>query len=301
MKRSITLLFGLTISLSLYAQEEGKTFPLYPGSIPDNKAGIELKQNLRNPDEGVYDHISQPTLTVYTPSPDVKNTGYGVVICPGGGYGCVCYGWEGRRTAEAFAKAGITSFILRYRLPDDTIEKDRKIAPLQDAQAALIYARENAARYDVCPEKIGIMGFSAGGHLASTAGTHYQKCYAPNPHGTSVRPDYMILVYPVITMRSDLTHQGTHDNLIGPDPSADVINLFSNEKQVTSDTPPTFLIVANDDKVVPVQNSILFYLAMLKNRRPVELHIYESGDHGFALQPSLDEWTGRVIRWILSR
>lgn len=298
MKRFSLSLLAFAICAIGFAQKGGTTFPLYKGQIPNNKPNIALKKEVLNAEQQIFYHISEPTLTVFRPADGVRNTGIGVVVCPGGGYGCVCYGWEGQRIAEAFAKVGITSFVVCYRLPESAVAQDSVIPPLQDAQAALIYAREHAGQYGLNPNKIGIMGFSAGGHLASTVGTHYQKSYVPNPKKTSVRPDFMVLVYPVITMLGESVNLGTRKNLLGNAPSREQLVFYSNEQQVTGDTPPAFIVVANDDRTVPVENSIMFYQAMLQNKRPAELHAYEAGDHSFFKQPEFEEWMGRVVRWM---
>jgi acetyl esterase/lipase len=274
-----------------------KTIPLYEGAIPNNKKTITIKESMINGNDSVFLNISTPTLTIYQPSPE-NDCHRAIVVCPGGGYGVVCYGFEGRRIGIALAKRGITSFVLKYRLPNDGIEINKTIAPLQDAQRAIQYAREHSSQYGIDPHNIGIMGFSAGGHLASTAGTHYKKALIANPLGTSLRPDFMVLVYPVITFET-FTHKGSADALSGNNAPESVLKLYSNDMQVTDDTPPAFITQASDDKVVPVQNSLLFYKAMLAHKRPVELHLYVKGDHGFVSGiPSLDEWMDRSIVWM---
>eukprot|EP01035_Chromulina_nebulosa_P060539 gene60539-82824_t len=177
----------------------------------------------------------------------------------GGGYGVIVYNGEGLNTAKSLAEKGISAFVLKYRLPSDEIMPDKKIGPLQDVQQSIKYLRENADKYGIDKNKIGIMGFSAGGHLASTAATHFEKSYIENVQNTNLRPDFQILVYPVITMQDALTHGGSRDALIGKNPLQEDKDLFSNELQVKANTPMTWLTHAADDKVVDVDNSVQYY------------------------------------------
>ena len=212
---------------------------LYPDKIPNEIAGPDTETKA---DDGIprISNISRPTLTIYLPSKE-KATGAAVVICPGGGYGINAYKHEGTDVAELLVAKGIAAFILKYRLPSDKIMKDKSIGPLQDAQQAIRIVRQRAKEWNVNPSKIGIAGFSAGGHLASTAGTHFQKSLIDNPENTSVRPDFMILLYPVISFTDSIGHIGSRTNLLGKAPSADMIRLYSNELQVTSQLLPPFL------------------------------------------------------------
>jgi len=241
----------------------------------------------------------QPALRIYLP-PDAGNVGTGVVVCPGGGYGTLALDHEGRQIAEWLNERGIAAFVLRYRLGP----RYHHPVPLQDAQRALRYARYNAGKFGVSAQKIGIWGFSAGGHLASTAGTHFD---AGNPNTEdqidrqSSRPDFMILAYPVISLTAEYTHGGSLSNLLGPDPSPELVEFLSNEKQVTGDTPPTFLFHTDEDKVVPAENSILFYLALRRAKIPAELHVFQRGDHGVGLAPGdpiLSVWPLLLQAWM---
>jgi acetyl esterase/lipase len=191
---------------------------------------------------------------------------------------------------------GVAAFVLKYRLPDDKTCSDKAIAPLQDAQRALKIVRENAEKWGIDPQKIGVMGFSAGGHLASTVGTHFQKSFIENKDLTSLRPDFMMLVYPVISMQPGLTHAGSRDNLLGENATQTLLDLFSNEKQVTSLTPPAFLIHAADDDLVPVENSIRFYEALKTNHVPAGLHLFSTGKNGFPLEPAKSAWLDYIFR-----
>ncbi|MEI8115712.1 MAG: alpha/beta hydrolase [Bacteroidia bacterium] len=288
--------FGLILSaLGLNAQQ---IFPLYKGEIPNSVPNSMKEIKMENNGTLVgFRSISIPTLAVYLPETS-KTSGAAVIICPGGGYGMESYRLEGTIIANAFLQKGIAAFILKYRLPSDSIMKDKSIGPLQDAQQAIKTVRDRAKEWNIDPAKIGIMGFSAGGHLASTAGTHFEKAYVPNIENTSLRPDFMILVYPVISMTDELTHGGSRKNLLGANPSIDRINLFSNELQVNEKTPPTWLTHTGDDSVVPVDNSIRFYQALVRNKVPAEMHLYPYGNHGFVLKLATDEWMGPLFEWI---
>ena len=242
--------------------------------------------------------VSVPSLTMYKPA---QQNGMSVIICPGGSYTILAWNKEGTKIAEEFNKWGITAFVLRYRLPDDTTMVDKSVAPLQDAQQAIRLARTNAAEWGIDKNKIGIMGFSAGGHLASTAATHFTfKADKTNADTTSVRPDFAILIYPVISFDTTFGHRGSRNKLVGENPSPDKVFFFSNELQVTASTPPTFLIHTADDKTVPVENSIRFYQACIKNKVPVEMHLYPKGGHGFGMNNTTtpDSWMERLKNWL---
>jgi acetyl esterase/lipase len=239
-----------------------------------------------------------PTITPYFPATGTAN-GTAVVICPGGGYSGLSMENEGSSIAQAFNKIGVTAFVLTYRLPSDDIMVDKTIGPLQDAQRAIQMIRQNAANFNINPNKVGIIGFSAGGHLASTAITHFDKAVIENSANINLRPDFGILLYPVITFGQQ-AHVGSRENLIGKNPSQELIDLYSNEKQVTANTPPTFLVHAEDDNVVPVQNSLMFYEALLQNKVKAEMHIFQAGGHGFGLNnwTTKDKWFDRLTNWM---
>lgn len=294
MKKILVILI-LLISGQTEAQQ---IIPLYQEKIP-NSTDYAMKE-IRIEKDGQflgYRNISLPTLAVYLPD-EKTATGAAVVICPGGGYGMESYRLEGTNIAEAFQKRGIAAFILKYRLPSDSIMPDKSIGPLQDAQQAIKTVRGRAAEWGINPTKIGIMGFSAGGHLASTAGTHFNKSYIPNPKNTSLRPDFLVLIYPVISMKDGMTHGGSRSNLLGKLPSEEQIALFSNELQVTAQTPPTWLTHTGDDTVVPVENSIRFYQELIRNKVPAEMHLYPKGNHGFILHMNPDEWMLPLFDWM---
>jgi len=293
--KQIVLLFLLFVSLHASAQQIINLYPsAIPNSIPYPMQEISMENN------GLfigYRNISTPTLDVYLPD-EKTETGTAVIICPGGGYGMESYRLEGTIIAEAFVRQGIAAFILKYRLPSDSIMIDKSIGPLQDAQQAIKTVRMHASEWKLDTAKIGIMGFSAGGHLASTAGTHFDTSYIPNDEKISLRPNFMILIYPVISMIDELTHKGSRENLLGKSPDASQIKLFSNEMHVNPTTPTTWITHTGDDTVVPVENSIRFYQELMRNKVPAEMHIYPKGNHGFVLNIPTDEWMQPLFVWM---
>jgi len=267
--------------------------PLYEGHIPGSKDCLD-KEYSKN---GDYYNVSKPNLSIYLPK-DQNKEKTSVIICPGGGYEAVCATREGHKIALEMNKKGVAAFVLKYRLPNDSTCANKAIAPLQDAQRAIQIVRDSAIAWGIDPDRIGIMGFSAGGHLAATAGTHFAKSYIENKEGTSLRPDFMILVYPVISMQSGLTHQGSRVSLLGENPKAELVDLFSNEKQVTLETPPTFLTHAEDDDLVSVENSICFYKALLKKGVSADMHLFSKGNHGYFQEPAASSWMEYVFKWM---
>jgi acetyl esterase/lipase len=235
----------------------------------------------------------KPTLTYYAPK-RAKN-GTAVVVCPGGGYRGLAMDHEGVQVATWLNSLGITAFVLKYRLGP----KYHHPAEMNDVHKAIRTVRARAAEYGVVADKIGVLGFSAGGHLASTAATHFAT-----EDGVSSRPDFAVLVYPVISFTTEYVHKGSRLNLLGENPSEADMRLMSNELQVTKDTPPTFLVHTSEDKGVPSENSILYYLALRKAGVPAEMHIYEKGPHGFglgSLDAVLSTWPGRLADWMRGR
>ena len=250
----------------------------------------------------------KPTVTVFLPAADKAN-GCAVVICPGGGYGVVVDTYEGKDVARWFNQQGVAAFVLVYRHGP----RYHHPAPLEDAQRAIRMVRANADKWKVDPKRVGIMGFSAGGHLASTAGTHFDNGQpdADDPiQKEGCRPDFLILAYPVITLKEPFAHKGLRVNLLGDKPSEELVNSLSNDEQVTAKTPPTFLFHTSEDGAVPPENSVLFYLALRKNKVPAELHIYEKGRHGVDLatgiggtpnDPVLTTWKEHLADWMKGR
>lgn len=300
MKLPITLIFSLTIMTLVHAQH---VIPLYPKGIPNSKPAANTeKEEVRKNGTRSITNISIPTLTIFLPaSPAATRTA--VVICPGGGYHANAIKHEGLDIAKRLNEWGIAAFVLKYRLPSDAYMVDKEIGPLQDAQEAIRIVRERAREWNIDPAHVGIMGFSAGGHLASTAATHFRKPVIPDGKGANVRPDFAVLGYPVVSFTDSIAHIGSRDNLLGKSPSAMKIREYSNELQVTADTPPTFLIHAADDTVVPPANSIEFFQALLRHHVPAELHIYQRGGHGFGMDnPTTEEdWMSSLRNWLVSR
>ena len=241
----------------------------------------------------------RPTLTTYAPAAD-KAVGTGVVVCPGGGYRNLAMDHEGRQIADWLNARGVAAFVLKYRLGP----RYHHPVELQDAQRALRTVRFRAKDLGIAPDRIGIWGFSAGGHLASSAGTHFDNgnAEAADPiERMSCRPDFMILAYPVISFTTPYTHQGSLKNLLGDNPDPKLVEYLSSETQVTAETPPAFLFHTNADKGVPAENSVLFYLALRKAGVPAEIHIYERGPHGVGLaqsDPVLRSWPDRLSDWM---
>ena len=301
MNKLITTIFSFIIMHTLAAQQ---VIPLYEGEVPNAKPCSEKDHEFIDTSWNkngilIVDHITKPTIAVYE-APKEKSNGTAVVICPGGGYSVLAAGHEGSEVAEAFNKAGITAFVLRYRLPKDECMTNKAFVPLMDAQQAIYFVRTHAKRYNIDPNKIGIMGFSAGGHLASTAGTHFNQPVRKELASANLRPDFMLLLYPVISFNDNIGHIGSRDNLIGKNPDQKLLHLFSNEEQVTAQTPPTFLVHASDDDGVNPENSIHFYQALLKNKVPAELHLYEHGGHGFGLHNTTtsEDWFADCLAWL---
>ncbi len=281
------------------AQQE---LPLYGnGPIPNSRptANQETLDSSVNPLRYSLSKVSRPTLTVYLP-PAGKGNGTAVIVCPGGGYVSLAVTHEGLEIAQMLNRMGIAAFVLKYRLPNDLTMIDKTIGPLQDAQRAIQLVRQQAAQWGVKPGRVGILGFSAGGHLASTAGTHFDKLTIDNKDKISLRPDFMILLYPVISFSDSIGHRGSRDNLLGHHPDPSVIREYSNELQVTTRTPPAFIMHAQDDRAVPVENSIHFYEALSHCGVASELHIYPKGGHGFGLHnpTTRDEWAERLRNWL---
>ncbi len=266
----------LVAALALAQPPAGQTVPLWPGKAPLAVGDSDA---------------DKPSLKAF-PAPKEKATGAAVIICPGGGYGFLADDHEGKQVAEFFNGLGVHAFVLKYRI----VTRDRPgplgKAPLLDVQRAIRMVRAGAAEHGIDPHKVGICGFSAGGHLASTAATHFddgQPDAADPIDRVSCRPDFCVLGYPVISMEDGVTHGGSKRNLLGANPDPKLVEEFSNEKQVTAKTPPTFIFQTDEDTAVPAENSVRFYLALRKAKVPAELHVFEKGVHGVGL--------GRDPKW----
>ncbi|QGK73349.1 alpha/beta hydrolase [Flavobacterium sp. SLB02] len=297
-KAFIILVVFTAINHQLNAQN--KIVALW-NKIPYEIKAIDYKEN-QSIKEGKVQSTSQvsvPTLSIFLPTASKPNQA-AVIIFPGGGYQHLAIDKEGTKVAEWFNSLGIAAFVVKYRLPNDKIMKNKNIGPLQDAQQAVRYVRENAAKYNIDANKIGILGFSAGGHLASTLATHYEEKTYETTSKVSARPDFSLLIYPVISMQNDITHKGSQVSLLGNNPSQELLDSFSNEKRVTAQTPPTFLVHASDDTAVLPENSINFYLALKNNGVAAELHMYEKGGHGFGLgvKDTSKFWTRDCQEWL---
>ncbi len=294
LQKCVPLFVLLFATNCMYAQT---IIPLYNGTIPNAKPCNKTEDNTV---KGRVSNIISPCLYAYIPEKK-DSTKTCVIICPGGGYSRLAIDHEGHQVAQAYNKKGITAFVLKNRLPIDAdCCENKEIVALMDAQQAVKLVREKAAEYDVNANSIGLMGFSAGGHLASTAGTHFNTAVIENANNTSVRPDFLVLGYPVISFSDSLTHMGSRDNMLGKNPTEAKKILYSNELQVTPQTPPTFLLHAADDKTVKVDNSLLFFMALQKNKVPSEIHIMQKGSHGFGLNNKLEptNWMLNVFAWM---
>ena len=274
------------------------TIQLYD-EIPNSKPSLNYEKSETGDGILRIRDVSIPSITMYNPLyPSEKRSA--VIICPGGGYGILAAGHEGSDVARVFNSWGITAFVLKYRLPDDSIMINKEIGPLQDAQRALQLVRQNAKLWDLDSRKIGIMGFSAGGHLAATASTHFNKPVIDNPGNISLRPDFSLLIYPVISFTDSLTHTGSRNNLIGKNAGPGKIKEYSIELLINDQTPPAFLVHARDDDAVKSANSIQYYKALIRHKVPAELRLYEHGGHGFGMnnKTTLDSWMDRLKNWL---
>jgi acetyl esterase/lipase len=297
MKKLLTL-FVTLICIVLISRAQ-TVIPLYTDSIPNSKP-VADEERIDTGRRGIgYSKVSRPTLTIYQP-PKEKATGAAVIVIPGGGYRMEAAGHEGIDVAKRFNEMGVTAFLLKYRLPSDVTMINKEIGPVQDAQRAIQLVRENAKEWGIDKNRVGIIGFSAGGHLASTAGTHFNHAYINVGKRVNLRPDFMILIYPVISFADSITHMGSRDNLLGKDPSAEKKLAFSNELQVNKKTPPTYLVHAEDDSTVKVQNMLLFATSLQKYKVPFDFYLYEKGGHGFGLNNTTSDvkWMDLVQEWM---
>lgn len=293
----ICVLFCLSIGFG-----QNEVVPLWGNNIPNSQKSDEKEQRLS---EGILkiSKVQVPTMEVYLPAARNAN-GKAVVICPGGGYAFLSYDWEGTDVAKWFNSKGIAAFVLKSRLPQSKSIIVQHKAPLQDAQRAIRMVRHSSKKWNIDKDKIGVVGFSAGGHLASTLGTHFDKAvyqYNDDIDSESAMPNFMVLVYPVISMKYPVTHPGSRNNLLGNKPSKVLVNEYSNELQVNNKTPKTFIVHSTDDNVVPVENSLIFYKALKDAGIKAEMHIYPEGGHGYSLalgKGYLQSWTNRLSDWL---
>ncbi|KQS41498.1 1,4-beta-xylanase [Pedobacter sp. Leaf194] len=299
MVKSFFLLIAL--SMATYSSNAQQVVPLYADSVhgakPTPATYVENTEVRANGTLSIT-KVSIPTLTVFEAPKDIAN-GTAVIICPGGGYAALAFSHEGTDVAKRFNAIGITAFVLKYRLPSDEIMTDKTYALLQDIEQAMYLVRKDAKKYNIKPNKIGIMGFSAGGHLASTLLVHYNDLKISNREKLSLKPAFAALIYPVISFEESV-HTGTMKNLLGPNPPENLKQYFSANKNVTKKTSPVFLVHAKDDKTVPVANSILLNEALHQNGVDSEIYLYENGGHGFGLvnKTSDVDWFNLLSAWL---
>ena len=297
----LKLIIALNI-LSITGMAQEYRLPLYSGPIP-NSINTGQKEKIEKTEITVISNVQVPDIAVYLPAKKYA-TGQAVIICPGGGYWILAYDYEGTDIARYLNSIGIAGIVLKYRLPTYGNCSDCYKVPLMDAQRAMRLTRFYAQKWSIDPAKVGIMGFSAGGHLASTLGTHFDygnPNAADSVERVSCRPDFMILMYPVISFTDPSTHTGSRDALLGKNPDPEKLKLFSNELQVREDTPPAFFVHADNDSGVPVENSLLMYKALRAKKIPVEMHIISEGEHGFGLgtdNPHIYGWTASLKLWL---
>jgi acetyl esterase/lipase len=298
--KKIYLSILLLIYINMVQAQQIKTIQLYPsGKVP-----YQLENNVGDVSE--YENqiitrkktIQSPHIEIYYPAGEKNGEKSAVLICPGGGYGYLSHLKEGVKVAELLNNVGIIGIIMNSRLPDERLMTDKHKVPLTDVHMAMTYLRKNAAELGIKKDKIGVMGFSAGGHLASSAAVQYDT--------EDLRPDLSLLIYPVITMDTLFTHKGSRQNLLGKKPSEDLVQLYSSEKQITTKAPPTFIVHSTDDAAVPVKNSLVYIDALIKNGvKNCSFHIFPTGGHGYGLaqdkKDALKSWPDLMIAWLKDR
>lgn len=303
-----SLLIALTLALSpqLARAAEPADLPLWPGDAPGAKTPSSAETIDDNSGILRIGKVQTPTIRAYLPPEDIA-TGAAVVVLPGGGYSIVAMGHEGYDVAKWLNSIGVAAIVVKYRVSDDAAYGYQHPVPLLDAQRAIRLTRSKANEWGIDPDRIGALGFSAGGHLASTTGTLFDRKLLVRDRDDidrlSSRPDFLILVYPVISTTKPFGHGGSKRNLLGPDPDPDLVRLLSSELNVTEQTPPTFLVHAHNDPVAS-ENSIYFYLALKSAKVPAEIHLYESGGHGFGLGregQTIASWPLRCEEWLRAR
>ena len=295
----ILLVLGLSAA-SLQSMAQTEIIDLWPkGKVPNFKTSSVEEKSVTDAN-GILriSGVTVPTITAYI-APKEKATGAAVMICPGGGYGILAASHEGSDFAKWFNERGISAFVLKYRLPNEKAMMHQHEVPLMDAMQAMKLIRQHAGKWNIDLNKIGVMGFSAGGHLAATLSTHYNM---GEKASEEAKPNFSMLIYPVISLSPELAHGGSRDNLLGPEKSEELIKYYSNEMQVSAKTPPAFLVHAMDDGAVPVENSIEYYLALKKLKIPAEMHLYPVGGHGYGFRTegkgSLANWPAAMEGWL---
>lgn len=277
----ISFIIGLFITTMIAAQQPFE-ISLWPNGMPNSNGLTGTEEDLEG---GRVANVVNPSIAVYRPE---KPNGMAIIMCPGGGYARLAMGHEGHDMAAWFTTQGITYVVLKYRMPNGHYE-----VPLSDAEQAIRIVRQHAAEWNINPHRIGIMGASAGGHLAASLATLYSS--------QEIRPDFQVLFYPVISMKEGVTHAGSRVNLIGEKPSAELEKKYSLEQQVNAQTPQAFIMLSSDDGAVPPANSLGYYEALLKNHVPATLHAYPIGGHGWGFRDNFTykrQWTGELEKWL---
>ncbi|MFZ4260461.1 alpha/beta hydrolase [Sphingobacterium sp. HJSM2_6] len=294
------LLYFFLGCLSIVNSHAQEVVPVYIGEVPNSKKS-DLAE-FKKPDDLVGEltlQVKEPKMLIFKPQA-AKNNHTAIIICPGGGYHVLLTEREGSAVAKKLAEEGYTALVLHYRLPNEQYTVNQSIAPLQDIQMAIKRTRELAKSGKINSSRVGVMGFSAGGHLALMGAVHDQHPAIENQEQTSLKVDFAILVNPVASFETGIGHEGSKKNLLGKFESEETIAFFSGEKQINAATAPMFLVHALDDVVVPVENSLRVFDQLRIHKVPVELHVYSKGEHGFLTAPSFDEWFNRCLNWLQS-
>jgi acetyl esterase/lipase len=296
--RHLAILLNLICLSPLFAQE---TLEIWEGKVPGSISALNYEQVEHKNNAGVVTGISKvatPVMKIFLTENPGKNAS--ILILPGGGYSHLSVDKEGKKVANWVNSLGLNAFVLHYRLPSDKIMKNKSLAPLADAQQAMRLIRKNAEKWNLVSDEIGVLGFSAGGHLAASLSTRFDENIISGNQEISARPDFSILIYPVISMMNDFTHKGSQESLLGKNASEEVLRKFSNQYLVSLETPPSFLVHATDDKAVPVENSLEYYKALKQNDIPVEMHLFENGGHGFGLgrKGTNTFWPKNLEKWL---
>lgn len=297
MKYAISFVFSILMFTNTMQAQYKPLYKTTPNQI------IVPNEEREDPFEGIIivSKVTEPAYQYFRVKEDTIKRPC-VIIYPGGGYFILASGHEGVDVAKFFNSIGVNAMVVKYRIPNVKAQTDKSIAPLQDAQQAMLLARTNAADWGIDANKIGILGFSAGGHLAASLSSHYADVKIDNPLNISLRPNFQILIYPVITMK-DFGHTGSKENLIGKNPTKDQISYYSNELNVDSQTPPAFIVHAKNDDAVPVQNAYEYDKALKANKVSSTLYLYEKGGHGFGMKnpTATEQWTTPLIAWLQER
>ncbi len=300
----ISLFFGAFLWATPAGAFQGLVTEIWPEGKVAHRIPSSETEETEQRDILLIRKVQVPTLEVFLPSGPPEEPRQAVLVLPGGGYQVLAYDWEGTQYGELLSRNGIVAAVLKYRLPSGASQSQPSKAPLSDAQRALRLLRSQAESWGVDPGRIGVMGFSAGGHLAASLSTRFSEPVyqaLDEVDSLSARPDFTVLVYPVISFRDGITHMGSRNALLGERPEDSLIARYSADEQVTTETPPAFLVHAADDSGVPVANSLSYYDALLRRKIPASMHLFPEGGHGFSLAagiPYLNGWTDLLIAWL---